>query len=59
MGVSDPELREKIFGTRWPEVQHELEKQGWPVWKRLIHRLQNCPICKAAPKNGQKDQHRA
>jgi hypothetical protein len=25
---------------------HESEKQKWPWWKRLIHRLQSCPICK-------------
>jgi hypothetical protein len=27
MGVSDPEIRKKVFGPRW---QHEIEKQGWP-----------------------------
>jgi hypothetical protein len=43
MGVSDPEIRKKVFGPRW---QHEIEKQGWPLWKRLIHRLQRCPICR-------------
>jgi len=35
MGVSDPEIRKKVFGPRW---QHEIEKQGWPLWKRLLHR---------------------
>jgi len=46
MGVSDPELREKLFGRRWQQLQHESEKQSWPRWKRFIHRLQRCPICK-------------
>jgi len=45
-GVSDPEIQKKVFGPRW---EHELEKQGWPLWKKLLHRLQRCPICK--PKN--------
>jgi len=35
MGVSDPELREKLFGPRWVQLQHESEKQRWPRWKRL------------------------
>jgi hypothetical protein len=43
MGVSDPDTRKKVFGSRW---DHEIEKQGWPLWKRLLHRLQRCPICK-------------
>jgi hypothetical protein len=43
MGVSDPEIQKKVFGSRW---DHEIEKQGWPIWKKLIHRLQRCPICK-------------
>jgi hypothetical protein len=43
MGISDPEFQKKVFGPRW---QHELEKQNWPVWKRLTHRLERCPICK-------------
>jgi hypothetical protein len=43
MGVSDPEIRKKVFGPRW---QHEIEKQGWPLWKRLIHRLQSCSLCR-------------
>lgn len=42
MGVSDPEIQKKVFGPRW---QHEVEKQSWPLWKRLIHRLQRCPLC--------------
>lgn len=45
MGVSDPEIQKKVFGPRW---QHEIEKQSWPLWKKLIHRLQRCPICKPA-----------
>ena len=43
MGISNPEIQQKVFGPRW---QHEVEKQAWPTWKRLIHRLQRCPICK-------------
>jgi hypothetical protein len=43
MGISNPEIQKKVFGPRW---EHEMEKQGWPFWKRLMHRLQNCPICK-------------
>jgi hypothetical protein len=53
MGVSDPELREKLFGPRWVQLQHESEKQRWPRWKRLIHRLQRCPICKPSKKEEQ------
>ena len=41
MGISDPEIQKKVFGPRW---EHEIEKQGWPFWKRLMHRLQDCPI---------------
>jgi hypothetical protein len=44
MGFSDPEIRKKVFGPKW---QHEIEKQGWPLWKRLMHRLQRCPICRS------------
>ena len=29
-------------GIEW----HESEKQSWPVWKRLIHRLVRCQICR-------------
>jgi len=43
MGVSDPEIRKKVFGPRW---QHEIERQSWPLWKRLIHRFQRCPVCR-------------
>ena len=43
MGISNPEIQKKVFGPRW---EHEIEKQGWPFWKRLMHRLQDCPICK-------------
>jgi hypothetical protein len=43
MGISNPEIQKKVFGPRW---EHEIEKQGWPFWKRLMHRLHNCPICK-------------
>jgi hypothetical protein len=45
--VSDPELRKKLFGQKWIHYEHESEKQGWPWWKRLIHRLQSCPVCHA------------
>jgi len=48
--VSDPEIQKKIFGPRW---QHEVDKQAWPLWKRLIHRLQGCTICK--PKTGNRE----
>jgi hypothetical protein len=37
MGGSDPEIRRKLFGPKW---QHEIENQGWPLWKILIHRFQ-------------------
>jgi hypothetical protein len=43
MGISNPEIQKKVFGPRW---EHEIEKQGCPFWKRLMHRLQDCPICK-------------
>jgi hypothetical protein len=42
MGISNPEIRKKVFGPRW---EHKIEKQGSPFWKRLMHRLQGCPIC--------------
>lgn len=48
MGVSDPEIRKKLFGPRW---QHEIEKQGWPLWKRLIYRLQRRPLCRPKGQN--------
>jgi hypothetical protein len=51
MGVSDPEIQKKIFGPRW---QHETEKQAWPLWKRLLHRLQPCPICRPQKKGSRK-----
>ena len=35
MGISNPETQKKVFGPRW---EHEIEKQGWPFWKRLMHR---------------------
>ena len=35
MGISNPEIQKKVFGPRW---EHEIEKQGWPFWKRLMHR---------------------
>jgi len=32
MGISNSEIQKKVFGPRW---EHEIEKQGWPFWKRL------------------------
>ena len=46
MGVSDPEIRKKVLGPRLRQLQHESQKQSWPMWKRLMHRLQQCPICR-------------
>lgn len=43
MGISNPEIQKKVFGPRW---QHEIEMQTWSLWKKLIHRLQPCSICK-------------
>ena len=48
MGISNPEIQTKVFGPRW---QHEMEKQSWPLWKKLMHRLQRCPICKPKTEN--------
>lgn len=45
MGISDPEIRKKLSEPKWVRFKHESEKQGWPWWKRLIHRIQGCPIC--------------
>ena len=46
MGMSDPEARKKLSEARWLQFKHQSEKQGWPWWKRLIHRFQTCPMCK-------------
>jgi hypothetical protein len=46
MGMSDPEARKKLSDARWLQHKHESEKQSWPFWKRLIHRFQNCPLCR-------------
>jgi hypothetical protein len=46
MGVSDPEIRKKLSEPKWLQFKHESEKQSWPWWKQLIHRIQGCPICK-------------
>ena len=54
MGVSDPELRKKLFEPRWVQHNHELEKQHWPWWKQLMHRLQQCPICKPEKEDSKK-----
>jgi len=51
MGISNPEIQTKVFGPRW---QHEMEKQSWPLWKKLMHRLQRCPICKPQTDDGKK-----
>src|SRR5215831_1206800 len=32
MGFSDPEIQKKVFGPRW---QHEIDKQGWPLMKKV------------------------
>lgn len=45
MGVSDPEIRKKLSEPKWVRFKHESEKQNWPWWKRLIHRIHGCPIC--------------
>src|SRR5581483_4149417 len=52
-GVSDPEFRKSLFRAKWLQFQHESEKQSWPRWKRLIHRLQRCPVCRPPVKKGQ------
>lgn len=46
MGVSDPEIRKRISEDRWLQLQHLCEKQNWPWWKRLMHRLKSCPLCR-------------
>lgn len=46
MGVSDPEIRKRISEDRWLQYQHLCDKQKWPLWKRLIHRLRRCPLCR-------------
>jgi hypothetical protein len=54
MGISNPEIQKKVFGPRW---QHETEKQSWPRWKKLIHRLQRCPICKPSKQTQKTDEY--
>jgi hypothetical protein len=49
MGVSDPEIRTKVFGPKWVEFQHFSEKKSWSWWKRLLHRFEHCPICSQQP----------
>ena len=49
-GVSDPELRKKLFGPAWVRQEHEIEKLKWTWWKRLLHRFQHCSICKPEKK---------
>jgi hypothetical protein len=53
VGVSDPELRKKLFGPKLVQFDHEQEKRSWPRWKRLMHRLRPCPICKPKKNEGQ------
>jgi len=42
----DAEALRKLSEARWMQFQHEFELQSWPVWRRVIHRLMNCPICR-------------
>jgi hypothetical protein len=46
------EILRKLSEARWLRYRHECEKQGWPLWKRLIHRLTRCPICR--PEEGKR-----
>lgn len=46
------EFLEKLSEARWIEYRHESEKQNWPMWKRLIHRLSHCPICRPGGAEG-------
>jgi hypothetical protein len=46
MGVSDPEIRKKLSDARFVQYKHESDRRNWPWWKRLIHRLQPCSICR-------------
>lgn len=45
MGMSDPEARNKLSEARWQQFKHQAEMQSWPLWKRLMHRFEECPIC--------------
>jgi hypothetical protein len=40
------ELLQKLSEARWAQCRHESERRCWPWWKRLIHRLDRCPICR-------------
>jgi hypothetical protein len=40
------EVLRKLSEARWTQCRHESEIQSWPVWKRVIHRLIDCPICR-------------
>jgi len=44
--MSDPEVRKKISDARWDHFKHLNDKQAWPWWRKLIHRFENCPICR-------------
>jgi len=50
VGMSDPEARKKLSEARWLQYKHASEKQNWPWWKRLTHRLLGCPICRSEKK---------
>jgi len=43
---SNAETLRKLSEARWLRYRHECEKQGWPLWKRLTHRLMRCFICR-------------
>ena len=55
MGMSDPEARNKLSEARWLQFKHQAEKQSWPLWKRLMHRLEECEICGSEKAKAQKD----
>jgi hypothetical protein len=53
MGVSDPEVRKKLSESSWVQFKHESEKQGWPWWKRFLHRFERCPTCRPEERTDQ------
>lgn len=55
MGMSDPEARNKLSEARWQQFKHQTEMQSWPLWKRLMHRFEDCPICEAEKAKAQRD----
>jgi hypothetical protein len=46
MGISDPDFRKKLAEARRVQYKHLSEKQKWHWWRRMLHRLQQCPICR-------------